>query len=116
MINPQMIKVATDLINLYGSTITIKSASSTSYNTSTGQIETIDGLSVDVKATIESYSSEEIKGLIQGGDMHMTVSSDNLVVTLDNKIEFQGITYNILNIEPLYLEDVVVIYDLQVRK
>lgn len=116
MISPQMIAIAIDLINQFGSTISLESSSTSSYNINTGQIETIDGISTDIKATIESYKSEEITGLIQAGDIQMTVANDDLIVTLDNKITFKGITYNIINIEPLYLEDVIVIYNLTVRK
>lgn len=114
MISTKMIEVAAMLIEQFGSTITLKSESN-SYNTATGQIESTLTASDPIKAHIESYKSEEVQGLVQAGDMRVMIGNA-IAPTINTKVVFNSNTYNIINIEPLYLEDAIVIYTLQVRK
>lgn len=115
MISPQLIETAITLIEQYGSTITLKTET-TAYNTTTGQIESTPNTSNPIKAVIDAYDSKEVQGLIQAGDIKMTLANDNLTINTDAKIVFNALEYNIINIQPVYLEDNIVIYEIQVRR
>ena len=114
MLSDSLIPTAIMLINQFGSTITLKTETN-SYNTATGQIESSLVSSDPIKAGIESYTSQEVQGIVQAGDMKVMIGNA-IVPTLNNKVVFNSNTYNIINIEPLYMENVAVIYTLQVRK
>ena len=113
MISPNLILQSIELINLYGSPITLGTNAVTDY---------IDGSIVEVtpptenivKAVIESYTSQEISGLINAGDIKILISNE-IVPNMDTSVTFNSKAYNIINIEPTFLEGVVVIYQLQVR-
>lgn len=114
MLSPSLIATAITLIDQFGSTITLQTVSN-SYNTSTGQIEETVDVSSPIKAVIDSYKSEEVQGLVQAGDIRITIGNA-VAPDINTKVVFNSNTYNIINIEPLYLEDAIVIYELQVRK
>ena len=109
---------AVELINTYGSDMNVQKASSQSYNPLTQKVETVAGALVPIKGTFESYSSEEIKGLIEVGDVKILtpyVEGQDFALGSD-VIIFNGTNYNIINIEPLYLQNQIIIYSLQVRR
>lgn len=116
-LNTQMTQVAKDLIAQFGSTVTLKKPSSSTYDIDSGTTIVIAGTETIIKANIESYTSEEIKGLIQVGDIKIMISSENIEINIgQDKILFGGIEYNIINNEPIYLQDTIIVFQLQVRK
>ena len=116
-LSTQMLQVAKDLINQFGSTVTLKKPSSSTYDIASGSTVVIAGTETAYKANIESYSSDEIQGLIQSGDIKIMVPSEGIEIKMsEDKIIFDSIEYNIINIEPIYLQDIVIVYNLQVRK
>ena len=116
-LSTQMLKVAKDLIAQFGSTVILKKPSSSTYDIASGTTIVIAGTETPLKANIESYASEEIQGLVLVGDIKIMISSENVNIDIANdKIIFNSIEYNIINNEPLYLQDVVIVYQLQVRK
>jgi len=112
----EMQKVATDLINKFGSTVILKKPSSSNYDIASGRNIVADGTQISHKANIESYSSEEIKGLVQSGDIRIMIATTDYVSVQKDKIIFNSIEYNIINVEPLYLQDAVIAQTLQVRR
>ena len=83
----------------------------------------VDGSMVDVllsstatKASIGSYSSEEIKGSVQVGDVKIMLAfSGDIDIAMD-KVEFLEDEYQIINSMPLVFQDVIMVYELHVRK
>ena len=113
----QIIPLAIDMIDRFGSDITLVRPSETSYNVDTGKTETIAGDEIILKGVIESYTSEEVQGLVQVGDIKIMLANDNLIIDMtSDKIKFNNVLYNIINVEPLYLNNEIMIYTLQVRR
>jgi len=115
-LSTQMKQVATDLINQFGSTAILKKPSSSNYDIASGTNIVIAGTQTTHKAHIESYSSEEIKGLVQSGDVRIMVATIDSISVSKDKIIFNDIEYNIINVEPIIMQDTVIAYTLQVRR
>jgi len=116
-LSTQMQQVANDLIAQFGSDVILKKPSSSTYDIASGTTIIIDGTETTYQANIESYSSEEIQGLIQSGDIKIMIPSEGVdIVIADDKIIFNSTEYNIINVEPIYLQNVVIVYNVQVRK
>ena len=116
-LNTQMQQVAKDLISQFGSTVKLKKPSSSVYDIASGKTNVTAGTEISYKANIESYTSEEIKGLIQVGDIKIMIPSEGVVVNIaEDKIIFDTKEYNIINSEPIYLQDTIIVFNLQVRK
>jgi len=99
-----------------GSTVVLKSAGSTIYNTATGNTEsTFD--EVTYKCDIKAYSSDEIKGSVLSGDIKVRFPNDN-IIDISNKdtVIIDGLDYEIKNIMPLLKKDIKVYFDVQVRR
>lgn len=103
---------ANTLIEKYGSTITVKEPDSVSYVN--GDVVSVDGASTDIKGHVDSYKSEEIEGLIQQGDLKILTKYD-VVYTKDTTIVFKGTPYKIINTMPVYLQDSIIYYEIQIR-
>ena len=72
--------------------------------------------STATKASIGSYSSEEIKGSVQVGDVKIMLAfSGDINIAMD-KVEFLEDEYQIINSMPLVFQDVIMVYELHVRK
>lgn len=113
----RMIKTATKLINKYGSTLTLKKPSSSSYNPTTGKVETVAGQEFNFKAHFSQYESEEVQGLIETGDIKViTFYDENITYTDKDTIVIDGINYNIKNVMPTKAQDQNIIYEIQLRK
>lgn len=110
----EQLKAALEIV---GSTVTLKKPASKVYDISAGSFITTEGTSDNIKVAIESYTSNEIDGTnVRSGDIKITIINDN--VTLDSKdsIIMDDINYNIVNIEPQKLDDVILAYTIQLRR
>ena len=110
--------VATDLIDEFGSDVTLQKASSNDYDVATGTTITIDGAAIALKAHIENFDSAEIGNLIFSGDIKCIIAWDaTTTYAIDtDKLIFNSISYNIINIEPIITQNKVVTRELQLRK
>ena len=115
-LSDDMTAKALRLINKFGSAAILVKPSSNTYNVATGTTDVIVGTETTLKAHIESYASEQIKGLVIAGDSNMLISSDGVTFSKDDTIKFKDDVYSIINLMPLWLQDAVVVYELQVRK
>lgn len=104
------------LINDFGSDITLVKPSSSTYDFESGTTDVIAGTETILKATVDSYESEEVKGLVIEGDIKMMISSNGVTIGKDDTIKFQNEVYQIINVMPLYLQNNIVVFNLQVRK
>ena len=106
------------LIDKYGNDVVLKKADSTTYDVPSGTTIVVEGDSIPLKATYVSYSSDEIIGLIQAGDIKATFSYDASIVfdLASDKIIIDTITYNIVNIIPEIAQNNLITNTLQLRK
>jgi len=110
----QILPLAVSLINEFGSTISIKTKTGETYDIATGKtVPTYTN--TNVKADISSYEANEISGLIQAGDLKVMISADNITINTTDSIQFDGKTFSIIMVSPLYLQDVKIIYQVTVR-
>ena len=106
------------LITKYGNDVTYRKQTGTTYDIATGTTVPTYDPDVQLKATYLSYSSDEIVGLIQAGDIKATFSYDatiNFDITSD-KIIIDTIIYNIINILPEIAQNNLITNTLQLRK
>lgn len=115
-LSSEMQLLASSLLTQFGSTVTLKKPSASTYDIATGTTIVTPGTETVIKASIESYTSEEIKGLVQAGDIKIMIPSGTAVDIAKDTIVFNSNTYQIINVEPLYLQNEIVIYNIQVRK
>ena len=116
-LSEQMQRVGKDLINQFGSTATIVKPSSNTYDVATSKTIIMPGIEVEIKAHLEAYKSEEIKGLIQVGDLKIMVDYETSDIDIaKDKLLFKGTIYNIINAVPIYLQDEIIATTIQARR
>ncbi len=106
------------MITKYGNDVTLKKSDSTDYDIATSKTIVVEGDSIALKATYESYSSDEIIGLIQAGDIRATFAYDS-TISFDlssDVIIIDNVSYNIVNIMPEIVQNNTVTNTLQLRK
>ena len=110
--------VATDLINEFGSDVTLQKVATNTYDIGTGETITVDGATIALVAHIENFDSSEIGALIFAGDVKVIIAW-NSTTTYDiatDKVIIDSVEYNIININPITTQNKVVTYELQLRK
>lgn len=109
----ELIPTIIDVLNEFGSSVTINK-----YTQSYVDGSMVDVLlsATDAKASIGSYSSEEIKGSVQVGDVKVMLSFSEEINISKDKVSFMGDEYQIVNSMPLVFQDVIMVYELHVRK
>jgi len=68
----------------------------------------------NIKVLFEAYSSEEVGGEILSGDVKVMTYLESEPTT-SNKVIFNGITYNIINIQPFIAQNTLFYYELHCR-
>lgn len=113
-----MLATAIELIDEFGNNIILQKASSQTYNPITGKTETVNATPIPIIATFEAYQAEEVRGLVQAGDIKSLVYFDS-TITYDidsDKLIVDSIEYNLKNVSPVKTQDQVIIYELQLRR
>ena len=103
-----------DAITEYGSTITLKSITPGAYDTTTG--ETADVIADTItKALPKDYKGTELEApdVYVDDVKFMLYTSD--VITYHDKIVYDSVTYNIININKKILQDLNIVYTIQGR-
>jgi|GEM_PF-6076908 len=83
------------------------------YDVNTGQYITTAS-EIPIKILIDTYSSEEVGSEILTGDVKITVYLEDEPTTSD-KIVFSGLTYNIINIQPMIAQNTLFYYEIHAR-
>jgi hypothetical protein len=114
MFSNDMYQIAVDLINQYGDDAVLEKIVLGTYNPSIGERpETIT--SYNTKVIQENFSYNDIQsGLIESGDQLVSISIDQ-PITPQDRIQIQGVDYNILDVSPISTQNKVVLYQLHVR-
>lgn len=111
--------LATELINEYGKNIAYTRIDSGDYDPATSSAGAGNGEPVNIKGILEPYKGQMFEGeLVETDDLKLTCAGEAfaLVPTSGDKVEFDGKTYNIVNVKPTYSGELVALYELQIRR
>lgn len=103
------------ILQNFGADISLQNET-TSYNTSTGKIETSLSTSDNIKGVIDNYTSQEIGGLVESGDFKILIANTGVVVNTNTKVVFNSIKYSVINYNGIFYGNNILAYELQVRK
>ncbi len=103
----------------YGSVITFKSITQGAYDPLTGNTET--STDTITNAIINRFASRELSEIVKD---NTTVNTYELAamfyhastVKVNDKIVLNGATYNIIHVSPLYLQDVIIKYEVLIKR
>ena len=101
-------------INDFGSDAILRSEATFDYDPAEG-IGTKTDSEKSIKVIVEAYTAMEMIGDVLSGDLKVMIPNVDVVPTIKDKIIFNGLIYNIINIEPSILQNEVLYYQLQVR-
>lgn len=112
----RMKSTATRLLSKYGSTVVLIRAGTSTWSESAGEYATSAAQSIPLTAVPVPVAVGLVNGTtIQAGDMML--KADGIVEPkMQDKVEFQGSQWSIVNIETKMVNDVVLTYFIQVRK
>ena len=112
----RMKSTATRLLSKYGSTVTLIRSGTSTWSESVGEYITSAAQSIPLTAVPVPVAVGLINGTtIQAGDMML--KADGVVEPkMQDKVEFQGTQWSIVNIEPKVVDVIVLAYFIQVRK
>lgn len=112
----RMKNTATRLLSKYGSTVILLRAGASTWSESAGEYVTSAAQSTPLTAVPVPVAVGLVNGTtIQAGDM-MLKAGGVVEPKMQDKVEFQGAQWSIVNIEPKIVNDVVLAYFIQVRK
>lgn len=103
-----------DAVSKYGNTLTLRQKGTEgTWNPTTQQIE---GGTPDVdlpfKAGVEIASVKDIIGNVQQGDLILTAVIEEVEPSVTAKIIYNNREYGIIDINPLYFQDVLMAYQI----
>lgn len=99
----------------YGSAITFKSVTQGVYSPLTGNVETTTD--TVTKAIIKRFASKELSEIVAVNSYELAAMFYHSgEVKVKDKIVLGGATYNIIHVSPLYLQDIIVKYEVLIKK
>ena len=111
-----MAKVARDLINQFGATITIRRTTGETFDRVAGTTSGGSTATFTPKGIIKDYNKNDIDGTrIQAGD-RLLVLDDTVEPLLTDKISSSGEDWNIVSVEVKNPAGTPLVYFLQIRK
>ncbi len=102
------------LINKYGNDMTLNKVVKGTYNPATGKTGADSVTNISIKGTFELFTSDEIKGSILQGDIKVLLVTTETIDT-SFKLVFNGKSYSVIDIVPSIAQNLIIIYQLQVR-
>ena len=105
--------VAKDIIMQVGNSAVLRTKGVSVYDPATGT-GTNSNVDTNIKVVFDKFTSEQIGGDVLNGDVSFMVVTDTAPTNQD-KILFQGLEYNIINIQPTIAQDLVFYYDVHSR-
>ncbi len=110
-------KTAVKNIAKFGRSVTFRSVTVGTFDTSTGTKTGAKDVDKIIKAVITDYKDRQIDGeIIRRGDKQVMIAGSSVISPKTNDIIVDGSDYKIVNIETVQPGDTVLIYKLQVRK
>lgn len=110
--------LAHNLIAKYGKDVTFTKTTAGTYDPVTGTTTGSTTTDTSVKVTPPSaFDIKEVNGTsIQTGDVKVSTAAVDYVPDINQSVTFDGNTYNIISVSPVYSGDLVAKYDCQLRK
>lgn len=109
---------ATNIINEFGSDVTLQKIATNVYDIATSKTITTPGATIALKAHIQNFDSSEIGALIFAGDVKLIVAwRTDVTYAIDtDKVIIDSVEYNIININPIIAQNKTITNELQLRK
>ena len=105
--------VAKDIITQVGNSAVLRTKGVSVYDPATGT-GTNSNVDTNIKVVFSQYGSEQVGGDVLSGDVEFMVVTDTPPTNQD-KILFNGLEFNIINIKPTIAQDLVFYYDVHSR-
>lgn len=103
-----------------GKAVTYNRHTRGAYDPSTGKTATDTSAAESITAIVSAYSTGEIRGTIEMGDLKVDVAATDAGLTaapvLADTLTIDGVIWTIQAIQPVYVQDSAVSYTLQVRR
>lgn len=96
----------------FGSTAVLKTITKGVYVVGVGTTDV--EATTDIKIIPDKYETSELSDIILSGDIKLLTVSDSVPKTED-KITFNSISYNVINVAPMIFQDVTLYYEIQAR-
>ncbi len=115
MFSSNMQKVTDKLTKKFGDTVTLLEVVQGVYDTQTGLTADIITPHV-VKGVVEAYTSNElVAGLVGVDDLKVMVYASTFTITKEWKVNYRGMSWEIINLTDLSTQDTKIFYELQIR-
>ena len=114
-LSSDLIAVSIDVIDQFGKEITIRKATGITHDTTTAS-HTRSYTNVTQKAVIEAYKAMELIGMVKAGDFKVVLANEGTEPDVSDLLQIDGLDYNIVSVEPTYLQEEIVIFTVQARK
>ncbi len=115
ILNP-LRRVADVMARTFGRDLTLTYVTPGTYSTSTGTA-TESTSTVTIRGVIEEYDELEVGGLIEQGDLKVTVAALGLTEPrFDDRVTIASVEYHVRGVEHLNVGTNAALYELQVRR
>lgn len=111
-------ELAHDMIAEFGKIVTFTKTTPGTYDPVSGTTTGSTTTNTSIKVTPPSaFDIKEVNGTsIQTGDVKVSTAAVDHVPDINQSVTFDGNTYNIISVSPVYSGDLVAKYDCQLRK
>lgn len=124
------VPLAYDLINEFGTSMTLTETARGSTNRTSGVVATGSGTDYSIKGVIEEYRADLVAAsqqqsndekTVRFGDRKVLIYAQDLPTTLDvdtklYTLTISSVVWNIIRVKPVFSGDDISYYELQVRK
>lgn len=112
--------VAKTAIKKFGKQCTYRRFTNAAYNTTTGKA-TPTSADTTITPIVTGYDAKDVRGAVQTGDVRVMVAATDpgitaFTPTLNDMILIDTVPYGVVGVSPVYAQDKIVSYDIQVRR
>lgn len=109
-------KVASNVINRFGGTVTYRQVAGGSYNTTTGAIAETE-TDTTIKGVVDAVRKQEINELIHEQDKKLTIAAADLTITpsLSDRVVISGTVHQIVKINVIEQDNTAIAVELFLR-
>lgn len=110
-------KVAKSVLAKFGTDVTIRRVTGTSYSTTTRSMVPTTSDTV-IKGRLDEYLDRELGNIIRVGDRKLTIAASDLsyTPTVDDKVVIATLVYEVIRVQSDIATDAAAIYIMQIRR
>lgn len=110
-------KVAQSVLAKFGTSVTIRRVTGTSYSTTTRSMVPTTADTV-VKGRLDEYLDRELGEVVHVGDRKLTIAAADLTFTptVDDKVVIATLVYEVIRVQSDIATDAAAIYVMQIRR